>query len=122
MATLVADKEAEIVTLAAQLATQASINNVGDRARKEIEGESYGSQLTHQDINAIFAEKIREFQMSLMTPILGYRKPYPTHYDTVPLPQGYQKLIFDKFDGLSGPPQEHLAHFYLASGDVGNVP
>ncbi|KAM2353823.1 hypothetical protein ACFX1X_008625 [Malus domestica] len=81
MAALVADKEAEIATLAAQLATQASINNVGERARKETEGESSGSQLTHQDINAIFAEKIREFQMSLMTPILGYRKLYPAPYD-----------------------------------------
>ncbi|KAM1706158.1 hypothetical protein ACFX2K_028340 [Malus domestica] len=82
MATFVANKEAEIATLAAQLAAQASINNAGERARKETEGESFGSQLTHQDINAIFAEKIREFQMSLTTPILGYRKPYPAHYDT----------------------------------------
>ncbi|KAM2065376.1 hypothetical protein ACFX16_028652 [Malus domestica] len=86
MAVLVAYKEAEIATLAAQLAAQASINNAEERARKETEGERSGSQLTHQDINAIFAEKIREFQMSLTTPILGYRKPYPTHYDTVPFP------------------------------------
>ncbi|KAM1083303.1 hypothetical protein ACFX19_022125 [Malus domestica] len=118
MATLVADKEAEIATLAAQLAAQASINNAGERARKETEGESSGSQITHQDINAIFAEKIREFQMSLTTPILGYRKPYPAHYDTVPFPQGYQKPSFDKFDGLSGSPQEHLAHFYSACGET----
>ncbi|KAM1305468.1 hypothetical protein ACFX2F_023005 [Malus domestica] len=83
MAALVADKEAEIATLAAQLAAQASINNAGERARKETEGESSGKQLTHQDINAIFAEKIREFQMSLTTPILGYKKPYPTYYDTL---------------------------------------
>ncbi|RXH75611.1 hypothetical protein DVH24_039310 [Malus domestica] len=69
MATLVADKEAEIATLATQLATQVTINN-----------------LTHQVINAIFLEKIREFQMSLTTPILGYWKPYPAHYDTVPFP------------------------------------
>ncbi|KAM1786196.1 hypothetical protein ACFX12_039014 [Malus domestica] len=118
MATLVANKEAQIATLAAQLAAQASINNAGERARKETEGESSGSQLTHQDINAIFAEKIREFQMSLTTPILGYRKPYPAHYDTVPFPQGYQKPSFDKFDGLSGSPQEHLAHFYSACGET----
>ena len=42
MAALVADKEAEIATLAAQSAAQASINNVGDRARRETEGESSG--------------------------------------------------------------------------------
>ncbi|KAM2162439.1 hypothetical protein ACFX1Q_040230 [Malus domestica] len=56
--------------------------------------------------------------MSLTTPILGYRKPYPAHYDTVPFPQGYQKPSFDKFDGLSGSPQEHLAHFYSACGET----
>ena len=33
-------------------------------------------------------------------------------------PQGYQKLSFDKFDGLSGSPQEHLAHFYSACGET----
>ena len=118
MAALVADKEAEIATLAAQLAAQASINNAGDRARKDTEGESSGGQLTHREIDAIFAEKIREFQMSLATPTLGYRKPYPTHYDTVPFPRGYQKPSFDKFDGLSGSPQEHLAHFYSACGET----
>ena len=118
MAALVANKEAEIATLAAQLSAQASINNTGDGARRKIEGESSDTQLTHQDINAIFAEKIREFQMSLTTPILGYRKPYPAHYDTVPFPHGYQKPSFDKFDGLSGSPQEHLAHFYSACGET----
>ena len=118
MAALVADKEAEIATLAAQLAAQASINNAGDRVRKEMEGESSGGQLTHPDIDAIFTEKIREFQMSLTTPSLGYRKPYPAHYDTVPFPRGYQKSSFDKFDGLSGSPQEHLAHFYSAYGET----
>lgn len=58
--------------------------------------------------------------MSLAPPVLGYRKPYPDHYDAIPFPKGYQRPTFDKFDGI-GSPQEHLAHFYSACGETSRM-
>ena len=54
-------------------------------------------------------------------PILGYRRPYPSHYDAIPFPKGYQRPTFDKFDGINGSPQEHLAHFYSACGETSQM-
>ncbi|KAI5347415.1 hypothetical protein L3X38_015294 [Prunus dulcis] len=59
--------------------------------------------------------------MSISPPILGYRKPYPAHYDVLPFPKGYPKPTFDKFDGLNGSPHEHLAHFSSACGETSQL-
>ena len=50
--------------------------------------------------------------------MIGYRKPYPVHYDTIPFPPNYQRPNFDKFDSIHGSPHEHLAHFYSACGET----
>ncbi|KAI5338182.1 hypothetical protein L3X38_017453 [Prunus dulcis] len=115
-----AESEAEVAALTAQLIAKVIVDSEKkDEERKEEEvGESSTSQITHQDIKTLIAEGIREFQMSISPPILGYRKPYPAHYDAFPFPKGYQKLTFDKFDGMSGSPHEHLAHFSSACGET----
>ena len=51
-------------------------------------------------------------------PVLGYRNPYPSHYDLIPFPKGYQKPNFEKFDGINESPHSHLARFYLACGET----
>ena len=66
----------------------------------------------------LIAKGVKEYQAAVSPPVSGYRNPYPTHYDSVPFPKGYQKPNFEKFDGINGSPHEHLAHFYLACGET----
>ena len=40
--------------------------------------------------------------------MLGYRNPYPTHYDSVPFHKGSQRPNFEKFNGINGSPHEHF--------------
>ena len=102
--------------MAAQVAYQASTS-----ARTQVptaeEGHTSSSPITQDELKTLIAEGIKEFQASINLPIHGCRKPYPAHYDTIPFPTGYQKPNFEKFDGLTDSPQEHLAHFYSAYGE-----
>ena len=119
-----AEKEEEIAALVAKCALL--MNEKGkNKADKEGPSSSKSNDDEHntmssQDIKTLIAEGIREFQMSLAPPVLGYRKPYPDHYDAIPFPKGYQRPTFDKFDGI-GSPQEHLAHFYSACGETSQM-
>ena len=75
------------------------------------EGHTSSSPITQDELKTLIAEEIKEFQAFINLPVRGFRKPYPAHYDTIPFLTGYQKPNFEKFDGLTGSPQEHLAHF-----------
>jgi len=88
-----AEKEAEIANLAAHLE---------NREREKINDAS-GSEtvVTPQDIKELIAQGIKEYQAAVSPPVLGYRNPYPTHYDSVPFPKGSQKLNFKKFHGIN---------------------
>lgn len=120
-----AEKEAEIAELVAKLAIQ---NNQKDKKKVDdtLEYEEHGktkksassTTFTLQDVKTMIAEGIREMYLSSKPPISGYLKPYPAHYDTLPFPKGYQRPLFDKFDGVNSPPHEHLAHFYSACGET----
>ena len=81
------------------------------------EGHTSSSSIIPDELKTLIAEGIKEFPASINLPVHGCRKPYPAHYDNVPFPIGYQKPNFEKFDGLTGSPQEHLAHFYSACGE-----
>ena len=109
-----AGKDIEIVALTAQLAIKANI--VGGSKTKKVESSS--TQITQQEVKEIFDENIRKFHMSLTPPILGYQRPYPAHYDAMRYPKNYQRPSFEKIDGVSDTPQEHLAHFYSAYGET----
>ena len=85
---------------------------------KTNEVSSNNTVITPQDIKELVAQGIREHQAAMNPPVLGYRSPYPSHYDSVPFPKGYQKPNFEKFDGMNGSPHEHLAHFYSACGET----
>jgi len=50
--------------------------------------------------------------------VLGYRNSYLSHYNSVLFPKGYQKLNFEKFDGINGSQHEHLAHLYSACDET----
>ena len=93
--------------MAAQVAYQASTS-----ARTQVpttkEWHTSSSSITQDELKTLIAKGIKEFQASINLPIHGCRKPYPAHYDTIPFPTGYQKPNFEKFDGLTGSPQEHL--------------
>ncbi|XP_075655888.1 uncharacterized protein LOC142626006 [Castanea sativa] len=110
------EKDAEIAALAAQVTSQASTS-----ARTHVptaeEGYTSSSSITQDELKTLIAEGIKEFQASINLPVHGFRKPYPAHYDTIPFPTGYQKPNFEKFDGLTSSPQEHLAHFYSVYGE-----
>ena len=110
------EKDAEIAALAARMASQAS-SSAQTHVPATEEGHTSSNSITQEELKSLIAEGIREFQASINPPVLGYRKPYPAHYDTIPFPTGYQKPNFEKFDGLTGSPQEHLAHFYSACGE-----
>jgi len=105
-----AEKDAEIANLAVR---------PENREREKI-NEASGSEtgITPQDIKELIAQGIKEYQAAVSPLVLGYRNPYPTHYDSVPFPKGYQKPNFEKFDGINGSPHEHLAHFYSACGET----
>ncbi|KAL6284489.1 hypothetical protein ACE6H2_015419 [Prunus campanulata] len=119
-----AEKDAEIASLTTQLATKVNIDGGqleekrGSSSEQLKEMKDCSSYITHQEIKTLIAEGIREFQMSLTPPVLGYQKPYPAHYDALPFPKGYQRPKFEKFDGINGSPQEHLAHFHSACGET----
>jgi len=105
-----AEKEAKIANLATRL---------GNREREKT-NEASGTEtvVTPQDIKELIAQGIKEYQAVVSPPVLEYRNPYPTHYDSVPFPKGYQKPNFEKFDGINGSHHEHLAYFYLACGET----
>jgi len=64
----------------------------------------------------LIAQVRKEYQATMSPLVLGYRNPYPSYYDSIPFPKGYQKPNFEKFDGMKGSPYEHLTHFYSACG------
>jgi len=105
-----AEKEAEIANLAARL----------ENREPEKINEASGSEtgITPQDIKELIAQGIKEYPAAVSPPVLGYRNPYSTHYDSVAFPKGYQKPNFEKFDGNNGSPHEHSAHFYSACGET----
>ena len=111
------ERDAQIAELMARISSHEQESRE-ERVRTNVEGQSSGPPISPQDIKNLVAQGIREFQLSQNPPVLGYRKPYPVHYDAVPFPAGYQRPIFDKFDGLHGSPHEHLAHFYSACGET----
>ncbi|CAB4319825.1 unnamed protein product [Prunus armeniaca] len=123
-----AEKDAEIALLSARLKGKDVIDEqdrgktnesvTPEQQTKEEKAESSTSTISPNDIKALIAEGIREFQLSIAPPVQGYRKPFPSHYDAIPFPKGYQRPIFDKFDGISSSPHEHLAHFYSACGET----
>ncbi|CAL8989853.1 unnamed protein product [Prunus brigantina] len=121
------EKDAEIALLSARLKEKTVIGeqdrgktneSIAHEQTKEEKGESSTSTISPNDIKALIAEGIREFQLSIAPPVQGYRKPFPSHYDAIPFPKGYQRPIFDKFDGTNSSPHEHLAHFYSACGET----
>ena len=63
------------------------------------ERHTLSSYISQDELKTLIAEGIKEFQASINLPVHGYQKPN-----------------FEKFDGLTGSPQEHLAHFYLVCG------
>jgi len=64
----------------------------------------------------LIAQGIKEYQAAVSPPVLGYKNPYPTHYDSVPFSKVYQKPNFEEFHGINKSPHEDLAHFYSACG------
>ena len=105
-----AEKEAIIANLVTYLKNR--------EHEKTNEVSSSETIVTPQDIKELIAQGIKYYQAAMSPPVLGYKNPYPSHYDSVPFPKGYQKLNFEKFDGINGSPHEHLAHFYSASGET----
>jgi len=97
------EKEAEIANLATRLENR--------EYEKVNEVSSSNTAITPQDIKELVAQGIEEYQAVMSPPVLGYRNPYPSHYDSVPFPKGYQKPNFEKFDEINGTSHEHLAHF-----------
>ena len=98
-----AEKEVEIANLTMRLENR--------EHEKTNEVSSNNTVITPQDIKELIAQGIREHQAAMNPPVLGYRSPYPSHYDSIPFPKGYQKPNFEKFNGINGSPHEYLAHF-----------
>ncbi|KAI5316644.1 hypothetical protein L3X38_036351 [Prunus dulcis] len=123
-----AEKDTKIALLSARLKGKNIIgeqdmgktneSTAQEQQTKEEKAESSTSTISPNDIKVLIAEGIREFQLSIAPPVQGYRIPFPSHYDAIPFPKGYQRPIFDKFDGISSSPHEHLAHFYSACGET----
>ena len=61
---------------------------------KTNEVSSNNTVITLQDIKELIAQGIRQHQAAMNPPVLGYRSLYPSHYDSVPFPKGYQKPYF----------------------------
>ncbi|KAL6284692.1 hypothetical protein ACE6H2_015621 [Prunus campanulata] len=126
-----AKKDAEIALLSAQLKGKAIIGEqdrgkanefvTHEQQRKEEKGEGFMSIISPNDIKALIAEGICEFQLTMAPLVQGYRKPLPSHYDAIPFPKGYQRPIFDKFDGINSSLHEHLTHFYSACGETSQL-
>ncbi|KAI5317093.1 hypothetical protein L3X38_036800 [Prunus dulcis] len=106
-----AEKDAEIVLLSTRLKEKVVIGEqdrgktnesvAHEQQTKEEKAESSTSTISPNDIKALIAKGIREFQLSIAPPVQGYRKPFPSHYDAIPFPKGCQRPIFDKFDGIN---------------------
>lgn len=90
------EKDAEIARLIAQLAQRSSLNS---QESKDIRQTSTSpilptTLISRSDLKLLIIEAIREYQASLNLPILGYHKPYPTHYDQIPFPHHCTKTKF----------------------------
>ncbi|KAL6141902.1 hypothetical protein ACLB2K_060188 [Fragaria x ananassa] len=112
-----AEKDTEIAKLVAKFALltkEKEKEKEGDEEPKKIDSNS----VSLQDIKIRIADGIKELQLSLNPPVFGYLKPYPSHYDALSFPKGYQKPNFDKFNGIDGSPHEHLAYFFSACGET----
>jgi len=105
-----AEKEAKIANLATCLKNRED--------EKNNEANSSNTVITSQNIKELITQGIKEHHTGMNPPVLGYRNPYPSHYDSISFPKGYQKLNFEKFDGINGSPHEHLAHFYSACSET----
>ena len=75
------EKEVEIANLATRLENR--------EHEKVNEVSSSNTIITSQDIKELVAQGIKEYRAALSPPVLGYRNPYPSHYDSVPFPKGY---------------------------------
>jgi len=116
-----AEKDDQISALMAHISNQ----NAPAAPTKQVEEAETSNQsrvqiptFSSQELKEMIGQSIREFHLSQSQPIIGYQKPYPSHFDAVPYPPGYSKPSFDKFDGMHGSPHEHLAHFYSACGET----
>ena len=89
-----------------------------EKREKANETDSSNTVITSRDIKKLIAQGIKEHQEAMSPLVLGYRNPYPSHYDSVSFPRGYQKLNFEKFDRTNGSSHEHLAHFYSACSET----
>jgi len=105
-----AKKEAEIANLTTRLENR--------EHKKNNEVSSSNTVITPQDIKELIAHGIWEHQVTMNPPVLGYKNPYPSHYDSISFLKGYQKLNFEKFNGINRLPHEHVAHFYSACGET----
>ena len=68
-----AEKEIEIANLATRLENR--------ECEKVNEVSSSNTASTLQDIKELVAQGIKEYQATMSTPVLGYKNPYPSHYD-----------------------------------------
>ena len=67
--------------------------------------------ITPQDIKELIAQGIKQYQVAMNALVLGYKNLYPSHYDAVLFPKGYQKPNFEMFDGII----DHCMNIYLIS-------
>ena len=111
-----AEKDAEIATLAAQIENQVS-TSAHENVQTPEQIQKSAMPVTRADLKTLIDSEIRKFQASITHSVLGHRRPYPTHYHTILFPPGYQKPNFEKFDWINGLPQQHLAHFYSDCGE-----
>ena len=105
-----AENEAKIAILASRPENR--------EQEKNNEADNINTVVTEQNIKEFIAQGIKEHHAAMNPPVLGYRNPYPRHYDLIPFPKGFQKPNFEKFDGINESPHSHLARFYLARGET----
>jgi len=105
-----AEKEAEIANFVTRLENR--------ELEKVNEVSSSNTTITPEDIKELVAQGIKEYQAAMSPPVLGYRNPYPSRYNSIPFPKGYQEPNFEKFVKINGSSHEHLAHFYSACGEI----
>ena len=58
---------------------------------KNNEPDSSNAVITPQNIKEWIAQGIEEHQAAMRPPVLGYKNPYPSHYDSMTLLEGYEK-------------------------------
>ena len=56
---------------------------------KNNEADSSNTVITSQNIKELIAQGIKEHQAAMNPPVLGYRNPYPSHYDLILFQKGY---------------------------------